>query len=100
MDEVSHISQPRPIFGTNDPCIFIFDQIQLIANEEKDRAFLGAILPDTQSVSFDMHSKAKHTWTLVIQLTTFLNEVSDVTSYIMTTPSAFRKYCFVILRNL
>lgn len=40
------------------------------------------------------------TWTLLIQLRTAVKEHSAVTSYITRMPSAFRKYCLVMLRNL
>ena len=46
-----------------------------------------------------------HDWstpalTLSIQPRIFKKDCSLVTSYINTTPSAFRKYCLVMLRNL
>ena len=37
---------------------------------------------------------------LTIHCLTCKNEASDVRSNMTTTPSARRKYCFVILRNL
>lgn len=40
------------------------------------------------------------TCTLLIQLRTAVKEHSAVTSYITRMPSAFRKYCLVMLRNL
>ena len=40
------------------------------------------------------------TLTLDIQLLVLTKVDSVVTSYIISTPSALRKYCFVILRNL
>lgn len=41
-----------------------------------------------------------HTWTLLIQFRTAVKEHSAVMSYITRIPSAFRKYCLVMLRNL
>lgn len=40
------------------------------------------------------------TWMLLIQFRTARKEHSAVTSYITRIPSAFRKYCLVMLRNL
>lgn len=40
------------------------------------------------------------TWMLLIQLRTARKEHSAVTSYITRIPSALRKYCLVMLRNL
>lgn len=40
------------------------------------------------------------TWILLIQFRTAVKLHSAVTSYITKMPSAFRKYCFVMLRNL
>lgn len=45
-------------------------------------------------------SKVKRTWTLASHGFTALKLSATVTSYISTTPSALRKNCLVMLRNL
>lgn len=56
----------------------------------------STLLP-TRHITVDSSTPAR---TESIQLRTLRNDCSDVTSNIRTTPSALRKYCFVMERNL
>ncbi len=119
---LSYIRHPGAVLFLHHPLCHIFAQICFVSDESQHRSFFHAFLQvpkwlwkitqllkdtcATSGSSYQICQANKHvvkpfvTWTLPIHSRTLVNDCSEFTSYMTRTPSALRKYCFVMLRNL